>query len=613
MTMEQDFSSEMPPPYDDDTGHNYDSAQFRTEIDVEPPRKAKVPPPIEWTGAFQQTRDGTIVRQVEAKDPETREPYFKLVPIGGPVKIIALTSGPSGEACIRLRWADFRSIDREADVPFAALSSLRSNFLHEQLIGRGLRLVPGKERDFCDALRSVRVNRVIRSLDRSGWCDLNAAPIYADPAGRIYGEADGSVTLATPSAAPGMFEPVGTFEGWNAAQGRLAQGNSRLVFFVAAALAGPLLRPVGEASGAFHLVGLSGDGKSTALRLAGSVWGGPAHVGTWRSTANGWEATCAQASDSILIADELSQANPKDAAAVVFMVGNESGARRMTKALDAQAVRTWKTLLLSAGEETLEDMLRRDRQEFRGGLETRFLTIPSDAGKGFRVYDRLPADFTSDNALSVALARACREHAGHVGPAFLNRLLAELRADREGFLARWTAYRDRFLRCYAGEGADGPMLRACSKFALVGFAGECGIGWDTLPWPAGHAEWAAAECWGAWVRARGHTGDTDTAQAIEALRSYLTAHGLSRFPLLSDGTAQHWERLPDHAGFRRAVDGGVEYLMNPTTWRDLLRGKSPTMTAKRLSTAGLYRRERRKINGLAQIEYHVISGRLLED
>ncbi len=612
MTMDHDFREE-PPPCDDESAAGYDTEQFWNELAAEPVREPKSRPAIEWTGAFQQRGDGTIVRQVEAKDPETRELYFKLVPIGGPVEIVALTSGPAGEACIRLRWADFRNIDREADVPFAALSSLRSNFLHENLIGRGLRIVPGKERDFCDALRSVRVHRVIRSLDRSGWCDLEAAPLYADPAGRIYGEADGAVTLANPSAAPGMFAPIGSRKGWNAMQGRLAQGNSRLVFFIAAALAGPLLRPVGEASGAFHLVGLSGDGKSTALRLAGSVWGGPAHVGTWRSTANGWEATCAQASDSILIADELSQANPKDAAAVVFMVGNESGARRMTKTLDAQAVRTWKTLLLSAGEETLEDMLRRDKQEFRGGLETRFLTIPSDAGKGFRVYDHLPAGFASDNALSVALARACREHAGHVGPAFLDRLLAELRGDRDGFLAQWVAYRDGFLRCHAGDGADGPMLRACSKFALVAFAGKCGIGWDALPWPAGHAEWAAAECWKAWAGARGHDGDSDTAQAIDRLRTYLTAHGLSRFPLLTDGTTQLWERLPDHAGFRRAVDGGVEYLMNPATWRDVLRGKAPTSTAKKLGTAGLYRRERRKINGLAQISYHVISGRLLEE
>ncbi len=607
----EDFEREPPESWLRHHAPLTEGDSFQSDPDCQSPAVER--PQLRWCGPFSQNRDGLILRLAQVKDPETDKRVVQLVPVAGPVEIVALTSGPAGEACIRLRWMDFRQIERQADVPFAALSSLRSNFLHENLIGRGLRIVPGKERDFCDALRSVEVRRVIRSLDRSGWDDLDAAPLYADPAGRIYGGAADTVALSNPTAASGAFSPIGTLNGWNAMQGRLAEGNSRLAFFVSAALAGPLLRPVGEASGALHLVGLSGDGKSTALRLAGSVWGGPAHVGTWRSTANGWEATCAQASDAILIADELSQANPKDAAAVVFMVGNESGARRMTKTLDAQAVRTWKTLLLSAGEESLEDMLRRDRQEFRGGLETRFLTIPSDAGKGFRVYDTLHG-FASDNALSVALAKACQQDAGHAGPAFLERLVAALRADQAAFAMRWTDYRTGFLRSYAGEGADGPMLRACSKFALVAFAGTLGIEWGALPWPAGHAEWAAVECWRAWVGARGHSGDSDTAQAIDALRTYLTAHGLSRFPLLVDGTAQQWERLPEHAGFRRATaDGGVEYLVNPATWRDLMRGKSPTSTAKRLKEAGLYRRERRKINGLAQIDYHVVSGRLLED
>ena len=68
--------------------------------------------------------------------------------------------------------------------------------------------------------------------------------------------------------------------------GRLCVGNSRLVFAVSCAFAGPLLRPGGMESGGFHLRGDSSSGKTTALRLAASVYGGPSYMQRWRTTDN---------------------------------------------------------------------------------------------------------------------------------------------------------------------------------------------------------------------------------------------------------------------------------------------------------------------------------------
>ena len=94
---------------------------------------------------------------------------------------------------------------------------------------------------------------------------------------------------------------------WRDRIGALCVGNSRLVFAVACAFAGPLLRPAGMESGGFHIRGDSSSGKTTALRLAASVYGGPSYMQRWRTTDNALEAIAAQHCDSLLILDELAQ------------------------------------------------------------------------------------------------------------------------------------------------------------------------------------------------------------------------------------------------------------------------------------------------------------------
>ena len=56
-------------------------------------------------------------------------------------------------------------------------------------------------------------------------------------------------------------------------------------------------------------------GKTTCLRMAASVWGSGADGGdvrTWRSTANGIEATLAGANDTCLPLDEVGQADGRE-------------------------------------------------------------------------------------------------------------------------------------------------------------------------------------------------------------------------------------------------------------------------------------------------------------
>lgn len=72
-------------------------------------------------------------------------------------------------------------------------------------------------------------------------------------------------------------------------------------------------------SGGFHFRGSSSSGKTTALHLAASVFGQPSrYIRLWRTTANGLEGLAALHNDSLLILDELSQADPKEAGEAAY-------------------------------------------------------------------------------------------------------------------------------------------------------------------------------------------------------------------------------------------------------------------------------------------------------
>jgi hypothetical protein len=96
-------------------------------------------------------------------------------------------------------------------------------------------------------------------------------------------------------------------------------------------------------------------GKTTALKLAASVYGGTSYLQRWRSTDNALEATAAQHSDCLLILDELAQIDPKTAGECAYMLANEQGKARATRTGTPRARQAWRLLFLSAGELGLSD------------------------------------------------------------------------------------------------------------------------------------------------------------------------------------------------------------------------------------------------------------------
>src|ERR1035437_3637489 len=184
------------------------------------------------------------------------------------------------------------------------------------------------------------------------------------------------------------YRQKGTLEQWIENIGRLCIGNSRLIFAVALAFAGFLLRIIEQESGGFHFQGLSSIGKTTLLRVAGSVLGGgeKGFIRSWRATSNGLEAVAALHNDSLLCLDELGQVAPEEAGRVAYMLANGQGKVRMTKETRVRPAMEWRLVFLSTGETSLADHMMTVNRQVHAGQEVRIISMVADAGKGMRCF-----------------------------------------------------------------------------------------------------------------------------------------------------------------------------------------------------------------------------------
>jgi uncharacterized protein (DUF927 family) len=365
-------------------------------------------------------------------------------------------------------------------------------------------------------------------------------------------------------------------------------GNSRLAFTIAASFAAPVLALVGAEGGGFHLRGPSSIGKSTALHVAGSVWGGGGlrgRVRSWRTTDNALESVAAAHCDLLLCLDEMGEAAPEAVAACAYALANGAGKGRAARDGSARRVAEWRVLFLSTGEEGLADRLAEAKggpRRVRAGQEVRVLDIPADTGR-YGLFGELHG-FPDARALADALRAAAGRYYGTAGLAWLE----QLAADPDGFAAAAREVVETFSAAYVPAGADGQVLRAAQRFALVAAAGELAAGAGVLPWPPGEAERAAAVCFAAWLEARqGGDGRAEDATAIAAVRRFLIMHGAARFETVGANDETSGERIASRAGWKKRAEGCWRFIIPGEVWRaEVVPGLDPEAAAAACRRAG---------------------------
>jgi uncharacterized protein (DUF927 family) len=476
-----------------------------------------------------------------------------------------------------------------------------------------------------------------RCVDRVGW--YGAA--YVLPDATLGNPGNERLVLQNLDRRSEGYRQAGTLESWRTHVSLLCIGNSRLILAVSMGFASALLPWVDAESGGLHFRGSSSEGKTTAMYVAGSLWGEQERLENWRATANGLEGVALAHNDNLLCLDEIRQVDPKEAGSVAYMLANGVGKRRGKEHGGARPRLKWRLLFLSSGELSLEQHMADAGHRIQAGQEVRLIDMPADAGTGFHLFENVHGSPTGQ-AFAERLKAHTTQHYGHAGRAFV----AQFATDIPGFTAQIRACMDALLRQLLPDDAAGQVYRVARRFALIAAAGELATAYALTGWSPGDAAAAATRCFRDWLEQRGSAGNTDETRALGQVRLYFERYGRSRFEPWRESDGETCQRCrgtglveytyaqgvcfacngtkvitPDHpairliqvqAGWSKATDdGGTEFYVQQEIFRqDIAKGLDVQWLCRILKAKGYLlpdsrgknmRRERLPGRGLGEV------------
>jgi len=515
----------------------------------------------------------------------------------------------SGEWGRLLAWLDDDRVPHQWAMPLELLEGDGGD-MRRELARLGVHIATAKgARDLLATYIKVwPVQHRARCVDRLGW----HGGVFITPSG-VIGASDESVVFQNAHAIEPAMCVSGTAQAWRDSVAALAAGNTRIVFALSVAFAGSLAGITGEDSGGFHLRGKSSSGKSTALKVAASVWGDPStYVRQWRATSNGLEGLASLHNDCLLILDELEQVDPREAGESAYMLGNGQGKARASRNGTARASQRWRLLFLSSGENSLAAHMARSGKKANAGQEIRLADFDADAGCEMGVIEDLHG-FATPAAAVLAIKDAAAKHHGAVGLAWLQCVVTD-RMKLVDFIQDGIR---QFVGDVVPAGAAGQVERVARRFGLVAVAGEMATHYGLTGWTEGEAARAARACFASWLEGFGGTGNREERATLEQVRAFFEAHGSSRFESV-DATENL--RIVNRAGFYRG-DGGVrEFLVLPEAFkREVCQGLDTRTAMAVLVKAGWLQpgndgktAQKPRLPGLGPTRCYVFTGRMWE-
>ncbi|CAG9269367.1 DUF927 domain-containing protein [Paraburkholderia caribensis] len=525
----------------------------------------------------ENTRDGCVPRGFNVTDDGVyyREDDGTPNWICSTLHVRALVRDRASENWGRLlEWTD---ADNHPHVWAMPMEMLRSDGadMRGELARLGLDIAPGARarNKLTEYITTAKPKARGRCVTRTGW--HNGAFVFPD---QTIGETSERAIFQA-EAVMRTYSHSGTIDDWKRDVARYCSGNSRLLVAVSTAFAGMLLAYSGQESGGLNLVGDSSTGKTTALRAACSVFGGPEYMQRWRATSNGLEALAALHNDTLLVLDELAQVEPREAGEIAYMLANGSGKARAGRSGSARPRQSWRLLFLSAGEIGLAQHMQTGGKRAKAGQEVRLVELPADAGKGHGLFEDLHGA-SGGAQFSSIINEGCARSFGTAAIEFLKIVTSEA-GIMEAYLKKGTS---RFLEEYLPADASGQAHRVCQRFALIAQAGEYATQRGITGWKRGEALAAAGECFRAWLNGRGGAGSLERTQLLSAVKAFFESHEEARF---TDLSAKGSRPTTNRAGYRRSTEKGVEYLLFPEVFkREICLDCDPKLAARLLIEAG---------------------------
>ncbi|PQO24830.1 hypothetical protein C2I36_00430 [Rhodobacteraceae bacterium WD3A24] len=458
--------------------------------------------------------------------------------------------------------------------------------LRRQLADLGLRIASGNDasKALAKLLNSWWPEMRYTSTKGLGWTDDKCGAFVLGD-GRVLGADDVILQNDAAAAMASEVRSSGALEDWKARVGALCEGNSILIGAVSLAFAGPLLQLLEVDGGGLHLRGASSRGKSTAQKVAVSVWGRPSLLRSWRATANGLEATAASCNATMLALDELGEVAPNDLNEAVYMLANGTAKMRANSAGGAKSSPGWRTMILSSGEISVAAKLADGGKSAKAGQNVRLLDICADARR-FGAFDDLhaaqsPAEFAD------RLTAAAAECHGTAGPAFVEELLRD-REQAIVFSTRaMTAFNDG-ARDRLDIPADGQVERGLKRLALIAAAGELATHFGLTGWPEGAAHEAALDLLHSWIEGSDHAAQSEVRKSVERTVRFLKGHADTHFAWYKPEDKARY-KPEDEASEALDIAGWRDrdtFLFRAEAWKEAHDGHDATEAARHLKDAG---------------------------
>ena len=533
-------------------------------------------------GEFTVNRDGVFYDKIVKEN-------VQVVRISSRIDVVARTCSANND-----QWGsilEFKDPDGNAKRWALSTSMLSGNAedVRKVILGMGAMIESGmaERGKFTSYLMTCDPSARALCVTQPGWHQAGDQQVYVTNDSAI-GKTDLQIVLQTANPkAFEIFKKKGTVDDWKMHVANRCAGNSRLVMATCAALSAPVLHLMSLENMGLHFFGSSSIGKTIALKVAASVWGGGTIIQTWRATSNGLEAIASRHNDGLLCLDEMGQVNGKEVGETAYMLGNGQGKLRATIEAEAKDVRKFRLVYISNGEVAMRDHMQAAGKKVMAGQEVRLLNIPADAGAGFGIFDNITGSQNSGDYANEISRDALRYH-GHAGLAFVEAL-----SDAEQQGALLDSIREKqlqFIQAYTPASADGQVGRVGQKFAFMAAVGEVCAELGILPWGAGEAIAGARRCYMDWIEQRGGVSSLEEEQVVEQVRKYLEQHGESRFTRMgTQGLADDTSvKTINRAGFRESTnDERTEYFVLPEVFKsEICAGLNPTYVSKVLADRG---------------------------
>lgn len=543
---------------------------------------------------YQLTSSGVLAIERKA-DGGLREHGY----ICGRVEVIALTRDPDGFGWGKLiEFEDGDGVLKRFVMP-STLPQTDPNATAAMLAGYGLwTRGAGVNKFLADYLSNADGEKRMRSVTKTGWHDKKAF-VMQD---KIYGADDEYIFQG---GIQSRHRQKGTLEGWRNGVARLAKDNSRAMLSLSIGFAAPLMDMSGINAGGVQLTGDSKDGKTLVCRGMASITGyHDDEKQTWDNTGNALSYIASLHNHRVLLLDELKRCPPKVVEKVIYALSDGKEKGRLKSDAEMRTPRTWRTTWISTGELSVNDYASQAGFTPAAGVEVRQADIPSDAGKGLRIWDTIH-DFDDVAAMNKAFYEACEENYGVAWPVWVEWLIAK-RAELETRVEQMLTQK----RCEILPDCRNPQVSdVLDRFALYAVGGELAAEAGIVEWGQGEATSAAKRCFHDWLSKFGVDDERgrEHRQIVDAVEKFLNGN-LHRFQNLAlEAPFDEIKNMRDCVGafVPSYGDGTMTYHVFNTHIMELAKGYSADQIKAALARDGMYKEPERDKSGKLKNQVYI--------